>query len=267
MGSLTATTWVDYVVAIGTLLASMGALAAVGLTLYLNIWRDKSRRPSLSVELPEEAFHGVAFGPLEDDGPVILSPVAVKNGVGKNSAHRVEVLLSAGYWLGSPATQSRDKRFVEIINQDPLTWWISDPPQGSGQPSAEIPPGVTRKAVLLICGHPRSIFDLLPPHKPLDESDAGYLERQLGMFPVVPLTQNTTIWVDNHLAYELRLTVVGEDLDAISYRTRLRWGGVTYEELQQADDAVLVYPNWEPLEPIDPDDWPGSPAEDNRGWI
>lgn len=266
MGNVYAATWLDYVVAIGTLLASLGALAAVGLTLYLNVWRDKSRRPSLGLELTQEASNGVAFDPWEDDGPVILSPLAVKNEAGKNSAHRVEVLLSAGFWLASHAV-GKDKQFVEIINQDPLTWWISDPPQGSGQPSAEIPPGVTRKAVLLICGHPRSILGLLPPQKPFDDADSDYLRRQLGMFPVVPLAQETALWVNNQLAYEIRLTVVGEDLDAISYRTRLRWGGVSFDELNEADGPILVYPDWEPLQAIDPDDWPGSPAEDNRGWV
>lgn len=101
-----ANSWLDYVVAIGTLLASLGALAAVGLTLYLNVWREHRRLPSLTLELTDESTDGVIYDPEEVGGATALSPVNVRNAVGKKSAHRVEVLLSAGYWLGHPGTEA-----------------------------------------------------------------------------------------------------------------------------------------------------------------
>jgi hypothetical protein len=265
-----ANSWLDYVVAMGTLLASLGALAAVGLTLYLNVWRESRRQPTLTLELTKEASRGFGYSASESHGPTVLAPLNVKNSPGKRSAHSVEVLLSAGYWLGAPGTQpvpDLPTRFHESINQDPLTWWISDPPEGVGRRTAEIPPGVTRKAVILHSGHPRSLFESLSPHKELPVDRRPYVMRNLGLFAVVPLTQSTAPWLNNQLAYEVRLTVVAEDVDAVSYRTRLRWDGLTFDELDSLPEFVHVFPVWDPLTRIDSEAWPGAAPSDNRGWV
>lgn len=160
-----------------------------------------------------------------------------------------------------------DPLFIEIIHQDPLTWWISDPPQGPGQPVAEIPPGVTRKALVLLCGHPVTVNEYLLSQAGGSKGERINLQRYLGVFTVVPLNKETAVWLDNQLAYEIRLTVVGEDIDAVSYRSRLRWNGPTFEELQASPGHVVIRPVWDPLRRIDTEDWPGTAPADNRGWV
>lgn len=260
--------WLDYVVAVGTLLASLGALAAVGLTLYLNVWRERRRQPELTLEFSPDAEHGVIYEPDQVGGATALAPLNVRNAAGKNSAHRVEVLLSAGYWLGPPGTEGAIREFIELVNQEPITWWISDPPQGAGRATAEIPAGVSRKAVLLISGHPLTLREMVGGDPEISDQVKDSLRRKhTGIFAVVPMTERTIEWVDNQLAYEIRLTLVAEDMDAKTYRTRLRWSGVTHDELQTASGFVVLQPAWDELYRIDEDDWPGERPADNRGSI
>jgi hypothetical protein len=262
------TSWLDYVTSIGTLLASLAALAAVGITLYLNVWRERNRQPRLSLLLAREAHTGAGYRRDEDDGPTVLAPVNVTNAPGKRSAHGVQVLLSAGYWL----TNLDDKlKFHEQIHQDPITWWISDPHRGEGRETADIGPGMTRKALILFSGHPASVYEALSPGAKwadLEELPRSYLRRQFGVFGLVPLSQDTAHWIDNQLAYEIRLTVVADDVDAVSYKTRLRWDGVPFDEVvESSDQMVVTHPAWDELVKIHPSDWPGSPPADTRGWI
>lgn len=261
--------WLDYVSSVGTLLASFAALAAVAITLYLNIWRDRHRRPVLSMELPKDAEVGAAYQRSADSGPTVMAPVNVSNLAGKRSAKGVEVLLSAGYWL--PGREEEPPRFYEQLHQEPLTWWISDPPQGTGRATADIPPGITRKAVLLYSGHPVTLYESLSPRGPWNKAkqgERGFWRGQLGVFTVVPLSQETARAIGDQLAYEVRLTVVASDVDAISYRTRLRWriSPLTGDEVRD-DETCVVHPVWDQLKRIAADEWPGAAPADTSGRI
>jgi len=258
----TSDTWLDYVTSIGTLLASLAALAAVALTLYLNIWRARRRQPVLTVALPEEARRGAGYDRGEDSGPTVLAPINVSNANGKRSARGVEVLISAGYWVPN----MEPANFYEMVHQEPLTWWISDPPQGMGQATADIPPGVTRKAALLYSGHPFEIHQALHPRDPLGD-EKGYLRDRLGVFTVVPLSQETALWLSDQLAYEIRLTVVADDVDAVSYRTRLRWVIGPVGDKAPDSGMLLVHPVWDALKRIDPMHWPGEEPADTQGRV
>jgi len=266
-------TWVDYVSSIGTLFASLAALAAVAITLYLNIWRERRRAPNLTLRIPHEASNGAGYDLQADGGPIVMAPLLVENETGKRSARDVELLISAGYWLkmrkderGRPAP-----RFYERINLDPLTWWVSEPHQGLGESRADIPPGIARKAAVLLFGHPATLFGSLDPRMAWADLEAGAQDafrQMLGIFMIVPVSQETRNWIDNQLAYEIRLTVVAEDMDPVSYRTRLRWSGVTHQELSaEASDSILVRPIWDELEPIEPEAWPGPVPADTHGWV
>jgi hypothetical protein len=90
------------------------------------------------------------------------------------------------------------------------------------------------------------------------------LRRVLGYFTTVPLGSDQS--VDSHLAWHVRLTVTAEDVDAVTYKTRLRWH-IRREDRIDERDLLAVGPVWDPLVRIRDQDWPGSIPDEVWGQV
>ena len=221
------TTWLDYVIAISTALAAIGTLAAVLLALYLNIWKERRLRPSLSFEEYEDTGFGVGFNPGEPTEKSVFGiPLIVRNAPSRNTAHNVQVLLTFSV--------RHESGWTDFIVDQPLVWKFADlPSPGDGIATVDIPPGVGRKVFVAFIGEPNQLYRILWPREGRPggfadddgcEIDYDEFGKAMAVSPPVagvlatyPFTQEAAFWFWRDAEYRFRFTLTSHDSDAVTY--------------------------------------------------
>jgi hypothetical protein len=189
----------EWLIAVGTVVAALGTLAAVVVALALAQRAERSarrRRPSL--ELSFDPTHGIRRELLsysDRSGPGAYVRFGVKNAPGKDAAEDVEVLLAE---ILVPSF-TEDDQAIDV--SFPGFQWTH-----TTSTRLTIPAGVVRD------------IDIARLHElPPDPGLASKLELLMS-----PPPADGRQFLDGG-TYELRLTVSARNADAVTYRTRLTY--------------------------------------------
>jgi hypothetical protein len=252
----TTTSWTDIVTALATVLAGVGTVGAVLVALFGQTWRERRRAPELSLEFGRNAggmgWSGGATGPAE---PVTLRVVAAR---GKRTARAVEVLLTASWTVG-------DESEYAVMDHYPLPWYRAVTPEGAVT-RLDVAPGTAREVELLRIGRPMALYEYLGWERPSDDAHppyAGVAEQDVASLEVaafavghVPEELGWDMFLPDHLTFRLRLLLTAEDVDTVSYETKLRvveewWEGPPGTVRESEEGPVRIALPWEPLKRVD----------------
>lgn len=257
------TQWTDVVTALAACVASVGTVAAVIVALFGQPWLDRRRKPQLSLELGRSTLgHGwaVATAPAE---PVTLR---VRAKPGRRTARDVEVLLTASWTTKRTGPHNVPHT---VLDHFPLTWY-----RAAGRRDAvtrvDLAPGSSQEVELLRIGKPAALYhylgwaqpgdaagELVIPSNPDDEEE----EQEIAFFEVAafPLRDTdedvlgSSVFLQSHLVFELRLLVTATDVDSVAYKTKLQVGvswdpdePTSFAETFEKD--LEVHLQWSPLE-------------------
>ena len=218
------TSGLDVVTAAATVAAAVGTIGAVLVALYLSVWRERRRKPSLTLSI-EDSAPETSYGLVWEDPARFRDPeipvaepvyVEVTNANGHSTAHDVEVLLSVDY------TNRAGETYTEFEHR-PLTWAFVSTPEGLPLTSVSIPAGVTRKAVLLRYGpwtwvdafltRMSLLYNVRPDPDPIQVN---------ALFSVAPITWEDYQEIADWMSYSLRFLISGRDFDAVEYEVELK---------------------------------------------
>jgi hypothetical protein len=215
----------EWTSAIAQIAAAIGTLAAIVVALYLNVWRENSRLPSLILER-EATGNSIGYSSsivieASVDHPHDLRSVflRVRNGHGRRTAHDVEVLLSAAWrrpdGLGGPHLQ---------VDSRPLRWSYVEDPTVPDVTRISIPPGVERRIEFIRMGLPEWV-DAVTTNP---EQRSAILARSPDWKPTshaifaTPPLGTASEHAYSHLYYAVDLLVTARDVDAVHYHGELR---------------------------------------------
>lgn len=220
-------TWLDYLTAFSTAVAAIGTLAAVVFALYLNVWRERRRRPDLSMALHDDSNMAVAWTPgTRHSTDAWGFSVLVANARGRTTAHDVQVLVTLA--------RREPEGWVDLLTDQLLIWKLRRAPLGEGDVSIDIPAGVKRKLFVAFIGEGNAVFRSMYPHEVawggiVDEDGClyevvagGHTKSSsppvAGVLATYPFTQtDDPFWLWRDEQVRLRLTVTSHDSDAVTY--------------------------------------------------
>jgi len=189
----------ESIIAVASLLAAFGTVAAVLIAVHRDWWVEKRRRPKLTISFDPanrvENLDLVTVGPAHD--LVHWIRPRVSNARGCRSAEKVEVFLLR-------CEQRRPKHARTPVNERPLSWsGVREPDDVTRITRTVIPPGVTRH------------IDLLSIQKEKGEAKAT--------LRVVPVPRE-----ERHKfrrgEFDIELILAAQDVDAVRYT-----GSVVYD--------------------------------------
>ena len=122
-------------------LIAVGTLAAVIVSLYVAVWRERVRRPSLSLLFsdPPQSIDKQLTESDDEKSKAASVRLRVKNKPARRTAREVEVLIQK-IW-------AEDREAIRIEDW-PLRWKFSDPTNKTPATLATVPPGVSRPVLL-----------------------------------------------------------------------------------------------------------------------
>jgi ribosomal protein L40E len=197
---------------------ALATLAAVLATLYISVWRERWRRPHLTLRLTEDAQMGTSFG-HEDASTCNVATLAVSNANGRRTAEDVQVLLTV--WRPGTAPIYR------LVNQRRLQWWYGDEAlDTAGAVTTEtLGPGVSRPVALALLGHPKAVHEALRWEDRWaamdDEAREFWRDHRHGIWAISPIDAEGGGWIKVGDPLEFSATITARDVDAQTYYSRI----------------------------------------------
>lgn len=234
---------------IWTVLTALGTLGAVGVALYVSVYREYRRAPKLALHFTREGLQTGASISHEESATDTMLTLAVRNARGRRTAEGVQVLLTVRWPRDAPTAIAG----FRLVNQRRLQWWYGDKrlDRDDAVVSETLGPGVSRQISLALIGHPRAIHDALgwsAAWTALKEEDrAFWTEHRQGIWAVSPLDGEGSGWLGVGAPVELALTLTGRDVDATTYHSRLELA--TRRVGVEPNYLTILFPVWAPLTP------------------
>lgn len=212
---------------------------AVLVALFGPDWRRKQRSPRVMLEA-ESPWHGINI----PSGSVYEFGLFIKNSTGRDTAHDVEVFVSA-YARQEDGGHFPVNRGHFPVNRGQLTYGHI---QGSNERplSAAIPAGFSRHVLLAAMGAPDAVQGKL----------AGVRDpvpRESWAALAVDDRGTHSCWLDTRYEYRIELVIIGSNFDALTYHgtlafedpdeknpySRVRWTALPSLAAGPSDDWAL----------------------------
>ena len=206
---LLASSWLDYVAAIGTAVGALAAAGAVFVALFGPGWREKRRRPKLSVTSEADEISVDA-----DSRAALELRLRIHNAPGKDTAESVEVFITVTEEGGS----------VILVEDASLNFERPRADQ-PGRSTATVPSGHSRPVSLALLG-------------PVTAVEACFHETMRGKASATPgekfgalslfgfaggsFSWREIPWLGLGKTWDVVLVVTGANFDAVTIRGQLR---------------------------------------------
>jgi hypothetical protein len=218
----------DFVTAVAAIAAAVGTVSAVLVALYLNLWRERRRRPRLTLSIDPESAEGETWGLKWEDldfdpgyppGQPKVLYLRVTNETGRSTAQDVEVLLTERTNEGNldtPTSLSFEHRS--------LAWAHVTTEDGRPVTSVSIPSGVTRKIEIAKYGPNTWIDAFVSSHS---VRTGGSKEDPLeplsdnAIFAIPPYSFDHYYDIPEWLTRRMTFVVAARDVDAVTYEAQL----------------------------------------------
>jgi hypothetical protein len=216
-------------VAVATMVAAAGTLAAVGAALFLPGWQNKRSRPKLTLsgEFPQwqQLYDAKDVNPVVMDGPQLL----LVNEPGRETAHGVEVLASV---YEQPRGITADGQKFGAITQFIDVQLNHSANDGSlGRPSTNVGPGGVRRVYFARIGEPEHIYDSW--YAAPTESTVAFDLDWCGAWATFPARREELHWIETGVEYIVELLVTGNNFDAFRMR-----GSVMFERSDWSEEPI-----------------------------
>jgi hypothetical protein len=213
---LLATTWLDYVAAIGTAVGAVATFCAVVVALFGPAWREKQKRPQLSLSPETDMTTSI------DGSSALEARIWIRNALGRDTAEGVEVFVDAqGPHIPGAGT-------VLVATGESLNFDRPRPDE-AGRSTATVPAGHSRPVYFAVWGSATAIatrFD--PSMRSRDDaairSDAGAALALYGSPRGLlgSLGSREILWLEKDTTYDVRIVVTGANFDAVAFRGQVR---------------------------------------------
>jgi hypothetical protein len=258
--------WQTTLTALATTLAAIGTIGAVCVVLFIQPWRERRRRPGLSLSLGRNHR---GFGMSHDLDPAPLAvTLRITAAPNHDPALDAEVLVSvASHQPGKPSSKHT------FIDHQPLRWYEA---YGEGDTTRlRLAPGIEREVELLRIARPSRLYRVADIDNPSTHATIS------GVLLSIPPVNSDTIsqrLLSDRLTYIFTIYVTASNADTVTYtiglRTRHTWDGRLLDpssgstppaDLDAANSARMdVYLSWSKLLAA-----PNTDAETERrgGWL
>jgi len=209
---------------VAVVLGAIGTMGTVVLALWLQWFRAWRREPRLSLSLGRKS---AGIGLRRDvDGVVDRLGLSISARPGRQTAYRVEVLLSAAW----PVPSQPDWEYL-IVDHEPLKWLGTRDQAGQPATQLSLAPGISREVSLAWIGRPLDLYERVGLERPTDEEveqadhnegDAARIATAFGIFDVESREDSRPFFIEGHLLYKLRIDLTARDIDTVSYELTLQ---------------------------------------------
>jgi hypothetical protein len=210
---LLASSWLDYLAAIGTAIGALAAAGAVIVALFGPSWRERRRRPKLSLapKGTEISVDADARSPLE-------LRLRIHNARGKDTAESVEVFVSAT--SGRPAGVGT----MILVEDGNLNF---DRPRADhpGRSTATVPSGHSRSVSFALLGSVTAVEACF--HETMRGKASETPGEKFGALCLFGLSGGRFSWREIPWltvgeTYDVVLVVTGANFDAVTFGAQLR---------------------------------------------